>query len=92
MSADRGSVLTSNILVFGIAGFCVVCLRTSFRFYTRKISASDLFLVVALVSGALPPASLKEYSQGPAARILAVWADSNAIDLIARPGCFQCSL
>lgn len=73
MSEDRGSVLTSNILAFGIAAFFLVSLRTSFRLYTRKSSASDWVLVVALVSGALPPAPIKESTQRHLASKPEVW-------------------
>lgn len=73
MSEDRGSVLTSNILAFGIAAFCLVSLRTSFRLYTRKSSASDWVLVVALVSGALPPAPVKESTQRRLASKPEIW-------------------
>ena len=57
MEEDRGSILTSNVLAFGIATFCFVTLRISFRLYTRKTSTSDWVLAVALVSRALPPTS-----------------------------------
>ena len=67
MSEDRGSVLTSNVLAFGIAAFCFLSLRMSFRLYTRMTSSSDLVLVVSLVISTLPLPSLKEYMQGPVA-------------------------
>ncbi|KAL9592818.1 MAG: hypothetical protein Q9179_006338 [Wetmoreana sp. 5 TL-2023] len=47
---NRGSILTSNVLVFGIAALCFVVLRITFRVYTRKTSASDCFLAIAMVS------------------------------------------
>ncbi|CAD6593323.1 MAG: hypothetical protein ASARMPRED_007280 [Alectoria sarmentosa] len=50
MDEDRGSVLTSNVLAFGVATLCLVILRLSFRLRTRKTSASDWVLAVALVS------------------------------------------
>ena len=50
MEEYNGSTLTSNILAFGIIALCFVLLRLSFRLYTRKTSASDWVLVVALVS------------------------------------------
>lgn len=73
MSEDRGSVLTSNILAFGIAAFCFVSLRTSFRLYTRKISASDWVLVMALVSSVLPLTSVKESTQRRVASKPEIW-------------------
>lgn len=60
MEEDRGSILTSNVLAFGIITFCVVILRTSFRLYTKKTSASDWVLVVALVSRTKPSNSHEE--------------------------------
>lgn len=54
MDEDRGSVLTSNVLAFGIATLCLVSLRLSFRLCTRKTSASDWVLAVALVSRNVP--------------------------------------
>ena len=50
MDQNRGSVLTGNVLAFGIATFCVVALRLGYRAYSRKIGASDWFLVIALVN------------------------------------------
>ena len=50
MDEDRGSILTSTVLTFGIITLCFVVLRISFRLYTRKISTSDWVLAVALVN------------------------------------------
>ena len=93
MSEDRGSVLTSNILAFGIAAFCFVSVRTGFRIYTKKISASDWLIIVALVSDSLPIASQGRINAGTCSfKLLTIWANGDATDLIARPGCFQCRL
>lgn len=42
--------MTSNVLAFGIITLCFVVLRMSFRLYTKKTSASDWILAVALIS------------------------------------------
>ena len=49
MEEFNGSTLTSNILAFGIITLLIVVLRLSFRLHTRKTSASDWVLLVALV-------------------------------------------
>lgn len=54
MEENRGSILTSNVLAFGIITLCFVVLRMGFRLYTKKTSASDWILAVALVSRTLP--------------------------------------
>ena len=50
MEGYNGSTLTSNVLAFGVLTLCFVVLRLSFRLYTRKTSASDWVLALALVS------------------------------------------
>ncbi|CAF9942423.1 hypothetical protein IMSHALPRED_003673 [Imshaugia aleurites] len=50
MEKDRGPILTSNVLAFGITTFFVFALRISYRLYTKKTSASDWVLAVALLS------------------------------------------
>ena len=50
MEAYRGSVLTSNVLAFGIITFGFATLRITYRVYTKKTSASDWLLAAALVS------------------------------------------
>lgn len=50
MEEDRGSILTSTVLTFGILTLYFVVLRISFRLYTSKTSASDWILAVALVN------------------------------------------
>ena len=67
MPEYRGSILTSNVLAFGILAFIFVSIRIGFRLYSRKVSASDWVLVVALVSRTLPPTSFEE-RMGPQGR------------------------
>ena len=55
MEEDRGPVLTTNILTFGIITFCIVIWRICFRLYNRKTTASDWFLAAALVGAAFIP-------------------------------------
>lgn len=62
MEEDRGSILTSTVLTFGIITLCFVTLRISFRLYSRKTSASDWVLAVALVNQG--PVALKCRSLG----------------------------
>lgn len=50
MGQEHGQILTANTVVFGIITVCVVAVRIGFRVKTRKASASDWFLAVALVS------------------------------------------
>lgn len=50
MEKYNGSILISNVLAFGIITLCFVVLRLSFRLHTRKTSASDWVLVLALIS------------------------------------------
>ena len=69
MEEDRGPVLTFNVLIFGIVTLCFVTVRISFRLYTRKTSASDWLLAVALVSRSLPPNFHKKDIQGPIASV-----------------------
>lgn len=64
MEEDRGSILTSNVLAFGIVTLCFVVLRIGFRIHTKKISASDWILAIALVSRTLPSASHREDMRG----------------------------
>ena len=64
MEEDRGPILTINVLIFGIITLCFVAFRISFRLYTRKTSASDWFLAVALASLTLPPSSHGEDMEG----------------------------
>ena len=56
MGESRGPILIVNTLIFGIIAFCFVASRLGFRLYTRKTSASDWLLAVALAS--LAPLSL----------------------------------
>lgn len=56
---DRGAVLLSTSLAFGIISTLVVMLRIAYRLAKRTTTISDLCIALAMVSSSFPCCALK---------------------------------